>query len=503
MLTDTHFAFGLLISGVANVKRKGEGGWQVTSSKDKWEKLLRGVEVEDNILQDGLDLAEVSRSGVHTSKFVKVSEGAGKQGKVSQLLTVRLGQRVKGEAVVASLQFLHDVQPPANRGMRQQQRDLSNKIATMYKETYIEIEEDAGKLNELEEQIEAVKQWVDWVELKEDPSVYADAPESEEGGNDDDSSDDKRPFTQTKVIGTGTSCVQPGTKSFDVSKQAAFADEPTRDPSSKLNMPSSEQQSIEPQFTDEEKISLADVMIKAAQGNEEYMRKLRGIASAATLCQTFSVNLDNSIMSIPTPKTQTQLLYPPGHKNAKYRMLNSLNHDLMARDDVNGPSSRMAMDAVLGDIVKFKEDNKEDLSYKTWNNNKFLLQKLPVEKPLADSYRWLKDYKVIENAMNGIFTGDDFNAKIECMFDYLLIRYREPAKEALTNLGFLPKTLDVYEMSATMERCNIGITQWRSLVQCFKEFMNLDSISVSEEAWRELGSDVGEIKTGRLTFAFN
>ena len=161
MLTDTHFAFGLLISGVANVKRKGEGGWQVTSSKGNWEKLLRGVEVEDNILQDGLDLAEVSRSGVHTSKFVKVSEGAGKQGKVSHLLTVRLGQRVKGEAVVASKQFLHDVQPPANRGMRHQQRDLSNEIATMYKETYIEIEEDAGKLNELEEQIEAVKQWVD------------------------------------------------------------------------------------------------------------------------------------------------------------------------------------------------------------------------------------------------------------------------------------------------------------------------------------------------------
>ena len=152
MLTDTHFAFGLLISGVANVKRKGEGGWQVTSSKNKWEKLLRGVEVEDNILQDGLDLAEVSKSGVRTSKFVKVSEGSGKQGKKSHLLTVRLGQRVKGEAVVASKQFLHDVQPPANRGMRQQQRDLSNEIATMYKETYIEIEEDAGKLNELEEQ---------------------------------------------------------------------------------------------------------------------------------------------------------------------------------------------------------------------------------------------------------------------------------------------------------------------------------------------------------------
>ena len=81
MLTDTHFAFGLLISGVANVKRKGEGGWQVTSSKNKWEELLRGVEVEDNILQDGLDLAEVSSSVVHTSKFVKLSEGAEGWGK--------------------------------------------------------------------------------------------------------------------------------------------------------------------------------------------------------------------------------------------------------------------------------------------------------------------------------------------------------------------------------------------------------------------------------------
>ena len=88
-------------------------------------------------------------------------------------------------------------------------------------------------------------------------------------------------------------------------------------------------------FTDEEKISLADVMIETAQGNEEYLEKLRSVANAATLCQLFSASLNSAIMNIPTPKT----LYPRGHDNFKYRMLNSLNQDVMARDDENGPKN--------------------------------------------------------------------------------------------------------------------------------------------------------------------
>ena len=61
---------------------------------------MRGVEVEDNLLVNGLDLAEVWNSVVHVSKFVEVPKGSKGDGTRKTLLFVRLGQRVKGEAAV-------------------------------------------------------------------------------------------------------------------------------------------------------------------------------------------------------------------------------------------------------------------------------------------------------------------------------------------------------------------------------------------------------------------
>ena len=64
MLTDIQYAFSLLISEAVELRKKNGGGWLVSSSKGIWEKLLRGVEVEDNLLVNGLDLAEVLNSKV-------------------------------------------------------------------------------------------------------------------------------------------------------------------------------------------------------------------------------------------------------------------------------------------------------------------------------------------------------------------------------------------------------------------------------------------------------
>ena len=123
MLTYTQYAFSLIVSEAVILRKKNGGGRLVSSSKGIWEKLLQGVEVEDNLLVNGLDLAEVSNSKVHVLKFVEVPKGSKGDGVRKQLLLVRLGQQVKGKAVVPSKQFLYYVQPPANRGIRQQQKD--------------------------------------------------------------------------------------------------------------------------------------------------------------------------------------------------------------------------------------------------------------------------------------------------------------------------------------------------------------------------------------------
>ena len=122
------------------MKKKNGGGWLVSSSKGIWEKLLQGVEVEDNLLVNGLDLAEVSNSVVHVSKFVEVPKESKGDDARKLLLLVRLGQRVK-VAVFPSKKFSYYVQPPANRGLRQQQKGLSNDIASLFRETWIKLED--------------------------------------------------------------------------------------------------------------------------------------------------------------------------------------------------------------------------------------------------------------------------------------------------------------------------------------------------------------------------
>ena len=114
MLTDTQYAFSLILSEAVILKKKNGGGWLVSSSNDIWEKLLQRVEVEDNLLVNGLDLAEVLSSKVHVSNFVEVAKGSKGDGARKTLLLVRLGQQVKGEYVVPLKQFSYYVQPPAN-----------------------------------------------------------------------------------------------------------------------------------------------------------------------------------------------------------------------------------------------------------------------------------------------------------------------------------------------------------------------------------------------------
>ena len=375
---------------------------------------------------------------------------------------------------------------------------MSNDIASLFKETWIELEDNAEEMIALDEKIEAVKQWVDWVELKEDPSAYGN-----ESDDDDDSLDNER-FPQ--LLPHGTTSVE------DRSKPAAKTSEIDMEDDSVCNLPSKfplnntllDKSMLQPngttksvisnksstQWTDNEKITLADVILKSAEGNAAYLAQLHTITNLTTLLALPAT--EEHTMSIPTPKT----FYPAGHKNAKYRMLNRLGINLMERGE-EGSRGRATMEAVLGDIVKFAEDNKEELSYTTFNNHKYLLLQLPVGKPIEESYKWFKQYQVFEQALNTILKGNDITSKLECMLDYLLIRHKEEARRALTNLGILSKTLDVYEMSATMKKCNIVIGQWRELVKCFKKIMNFDSICVSEEAWRKLGFDVGKIKTNR------
>jgi len=520
MLTDRKWAFALYLSGVVEFHFiKSTGKWKVRSSPKKWKVLLRGVETEDNLLRyEGNDLAEVFLSQVKCSKFLRLKRTSKRRDKKKDILQVRLGKLNPGEAVIASKQMTDEVKPPANRALREGQRELSHTITKLIKEKLVTIEDDEEALTKLEEQIEAVELWVDWdgkKDMKEDLRAY----NSDDDGEDGDE-EMKAPAKEDEEMKAPAKNDSEGKS--DGAKALAKDDDEGDGDGEGTNGPAKPSKD---RFTDEEKLlfanaffdeydksdeaeggSFMDHLIRSAnaqskEGDFGLGRALKTVGTMSAIASdlaSYTPGDHEVITSVPTPKIH----YPEGSDNAKYRMLNSKMFcpiDLMKRGD-DDEDMKGKMDALLGDIVDFKDANNEELSYKNWSGRRFLLQKLPKNKSLDEAQHWLNKYKVLENAMDAIFEGNDMAAKVEVIVEYLLTRHADDAKDALRKLGVLPKVLDVYEMSATMEECSIGIGTWRKLVQCFKEFMQVDSISVSEDAWRKLGADVGEIKTGTFEY---
>ena len=98
--------------------------------------------------------------------------------------------------------------------------------------------------------------------------------------------------------------------------------------------------------------------------------------------------------------------------------------------------------------------------------------------------------------LENIVASDSIDDAIRCILTYLLTQHGDAARTTLYDCGVIPRKLDEYDIAATMKATNMGIGQWRELVKCFKTYQEVDGICVSEEAWRKLGKDHGEIICG-------
>ena len=161
----------------------------------------------------------------------------------------------------------------------------------MFRERWIKLKDNAEGIIALDEKIEAVKQWVEWVELKEDPSAYGNE------SNDNDDNLDDEPFAQ--LLPHGTTSVD------DRLKLAAKTSEIYLEDDSALKLPSKfalndtllDKSMLQPngtkksvfsnksstQWTNDEKMTLANVMLESTKGNVEYLAQLNTIANLATL----------------------------------------------------------------------------------------------------------------------------------------------------------------------------------------------------------------------------
>ena len=92
----------------------------------------------------------------------------------------------------------------------------------------------------------------------------------------------------------------------------------------------------------------------------------------------------------------------------------------------------------------------------------------------------------------------DIGEGIKSILDYLSKHHGDVTREKLVQLGLSPKQMTAHDIAATMATTKTGPSVWRKFVTCFKKFTGLrrEQFTVSEDAWRKLGADHGEIKSG-------
>jgi hypothetical protein len=111
--------------------------------------------------------------------------------------------------------------------------------------------------------------------------------------------------------------------------------------------------------------------------------KIVGNKNSNTLVSTNSTI--NDVASFPVasqPSPPASQMYPPEHPNSKFRILNSLNRDLMDRSSGSqGIQSRALMDALLCEISEFKDSIGEPMGFDSINSKKKVnLVQVPIAK---------------------------------------------------------------------------------------------------------------------------
>ena len=231
--------------------------------------------------------------------------------------------------------------------------------------------------------------------------------------------------------------------------------------------------------------------------------KAREARRVAMLLQRAEENRSdaNVMYSVPTPKTT---IYPSHHKNAKYELLNSLNINVMDRSEgLKGDVSRQQMEGILRELVAFNEDNNEPIKYETsGGGNVYRLVKIPVSNNEREFRSKAKKFKWIEEALESSLADGSLGDSMMCMIDYLASHHSDVTQEQLRALSLTPKQMSEFEMAATMKAANIGIGSWREIVKCFVTFteMKREQFTMSEHAWRKLGTDHGKIEADKYSY---
>lgn len=144
------------------------------------------------------------------------------------------------------------------------------------------------------------------------------------------------------------------------------------------------------------------------------------------------------------------------------------------------------------------------MSYNSSGSGQHLTRLVPI--PVSDCSR---DFRMkakkshwIEQALLSCLSTECIDNAIHHFIDYLVTKHTKITKNQLSELKLSPKQLSEYKMAALMKAANIGIGQWREIIKCLVTFTKLDreQLTSSEYAWRKLGTDHGQIESGKVQY---
>ena len=217
---------------------------------------------------------------------------------------------------------------------------------------------------------------------------------------------------------------------------------------------------------------------------------------------------DNNIVPEASPpqdnnarQESTLQLFPPEYL-ADYPLLFKLNYNCLdCSDTFEGRNAHNTMDNMLREIIKFKEKHNEQITYESSNSRyKYKLVKIPCSSDSSTFYSNATKLAWIDEILSASVEDDEVEDAIHCFIDYLSTKYGDTVRDHFRNLGLIPKQMDEFEVAATIDKCNLGIAQWRNLVQCLKTFLELENFCISEKNWQKLGEDHGKISTGTFVY---
>ena len=354
MLSVDEYATALLLGGLVNVTNNHQSGGYIVKTSDTsyWTPFLNEYQGEQEGELNLRDVAEATHTQVKAETFKHQHQGTKIGDTLHGLHLLRLGKYRKGETTKPSLQLTDYVEPPSckSRQIRALQDRLLKAVSPVIKSIRPKTEQF--------KKAEAVAEWVRMPELEEDIATYTTSDRARKSTafwKEEENAQKK-----TSDVSTKTPEPEPqdmnkpaNEKNPKVSTHGKLIDEPS------TKCSSTNHKIAHAGIADTNNIDSSFMNKTSASYPSKQVQSLVQIVQPGD-----STNMEKGSGShkdvqylIPTPKATKKLIYPPEHKFAKFKTLNSLNMDVMNdTEGIEGMAATCNRQGLMREMFNYCEE---------------------------------------------------------------------------------------------------------------------------------------------------